>query len=69
MPSSCGQPMLPELAATDLTPCCSKNLTISRWTFGFVITSVATQRRMIGWAVGDVITPAAIFVVVLSSGP
>jgi hypothetical protein len=48
--------MLPELAATYSTPCCSLNSSISGWTVGFVVTSVATQRRMIGWAVADVIT-------------
>ena len=68
-PSSCGQPILPELAATDLTPCIWENPIISRWIFGFVMISVAIHRWMIGSALGDVITPAAILVVVLSSGP
>src|SRR3954454_20830182 len=68
-PSSCGHPMFPSLTATDLTPCPAKNSFISCWTFEFVVTSVATHRRRIGSAVGDVITPAAILVVVLSSGP
>src|SRR5262245_37797580 len=68
-PSSCGHPMFPSLTATDLTPCPAKNSFISRCTLGFVVTSVATHRRRIGSAVGDVITPAAILVVVLSSGP
>ena len=36
--------MLPSLMATDLTPCFLKNASISFWNFGFVVTSVATQR-------------------------
>jgi WD40 repeat protein len=68
-PSSCGQPMFPSLMATDLTPCCSKNSLISRWIFGLVVTSVATQRLMTASEFCDVKTPAAILVVVLSSGP
>src|SRR5208337_689104 len=68
-PSSWGQPMFPSLAATDLTPCSSKNSWISILTFGLVVTSVATHRSMIGSAFGDLITPAAILVVLLSSGP
>src|SRR5262245_20912516 len=68
-PSSCGQPMLPSVTATDLTPCWRKKSFISCCTFGLVVTSVATQRLMIGSAPSCRITPAAIFVVVLSSGP
>src|SRR5262249_23911296 len=68
-PSSCGQPMLPWLIATDLTPCWRKKSFISCCTFGFVVTSVATQRFRIGSSPSWRITPAAIFVVVLSSGP
>src|SRR5271157_285914 len=68
-PSSWGQPMFPALAATDLTPCALKNSWISHLTFGLVVTSVATHRMIIGSAVGDVITPAAILVVILSLGP
>src|SRR5208337_4769681 len=68
-PSSWGQPMFPSLAATDLTPCLSKNSWISILTFGLVVTSVATHRLMIGSAFGDLMTPAAILVVLLSSGP
>src|SRR5271157_4072634 len=68
-PSSWGQPMFPALAATALTPCSSKNSWISILTFGLVVTSVATHRLMIGSAFGDLITPAAILVVLLSSGP
>src|SRR5262245_48243601 len=68
-PSSCGQPMFPWLSATDLTPYWRKKSFISCWTFGLVVTSVATQRFMIGSAPSCRITPAAIFVVVLSSGP
>jgi hypothetical protein len=36
--------MLPSLTATELTPCWRKKSFISCWTFGFVVTSVATQR-------------------------
>ena len=61
--------MFPALAATDLTPCALKNSWISHLTFGLVVTSVATHRMIIGSAVGDVITPAAILVVILSLGP
>src|SRR5271157_2969505 len=68
-PSSWGQPMFPSLAATDLTPCSAKNSWISILTFGLVVTSVATHRLMIGSAFGDLIAPAAILVVLLSSGP
>src|SRR5271157_2276337 len=68
-PSSCGQPMLPSLIATDVTPCSLKNSMISRWIFGLVITSVATHRLMIALEFFAVNTPAAILVVVLSSGP
>src|SRR5271157_830129 len=68
-PSSWRQPMFPALAAIDLTPCSLKNSWISRLTFGLVVTSVATHRMMIGSAAGDTITPAAILVVVLASGP
>src|SRR5205823_4628277 len=57
------------LIATDLTPCWMKNSFISFWTFGLVVTSVATQRLMIVLAPSCRITPAAILVVVLSSGP
>src|SRR5262249_40568849 len=69
LPSSCGQPMFPWLIATDLTPCWRKNSFISCWTFGLVVTSVATQRFMMGSAPSRRITPAAILVVVVSSGP
>src|SRR5262249_35575716 len=68
-PSSCGQPMFPWLIATDLTPYRRKKSFISCWTFGLVVTSVATHRFRIGSAPSCRITPAAIFVVVLSSGP
>src|ERR1022692_95148 len=61
--------MLPSLIATDLTPCFLKNACISFCTFGFVVTSVATQRSMIASAVACMMTPAAIFFVLLSSGP
>ena len=56
-------------AATDLTPCSAKKSLICSWIFGFVATSVATHRLRIGSAPGDVITEAAILVVVTSSGP
>src|SRR5215471_15653639 len=68
-PSSCGQPRFPWLTATCLTPCCWKKSCNSCCTFGLVVTSVATQRFRIGSAPSCRITPAAIFVVVLSSGP
>src|SRR5215472_6402458 len=68
-PSSCGQPMLPPVIATCLTPCWRKKSFISCCTFGLVVTSVATHRFMIGPAPSCRITPAASFVVVLSSGP
>src|SRR5262249_53075003 len=68
-PSSCGQPRLPSVIATCLTPCWRKKSFNSCCTFGFVVTSVATQRIRIGSAPSCRITPAAIFVVVLSSGP
>src|SRR5262249_60728143 len=68
-PSSCGQPKLPSLIATDLTPCRRKKSFISCWTFGLVVTSVATHRLMIASAPSWRITPAAILVVVWSSGP
>src|SRR5262249_14412831 len=68
-PSSCGQPMLPLLMATDFTPCRRKKSFISFWTFGFVVTSEATHRLIIASAPSCTITPAAILVVVLSSGP
>src|SRR5262249_7412937 len=61
--------MLPWVIATCLTPCWRKKSFISCCTFGLVVTSVATQRFMIGSAPSYRITPAAIFVVVLSSGP
>ena len=61
--------MFPSLIETDLTPCSSKNSWISRWIFGLVVTSVATQRLMIALEFGPLNTPAAILVVVLSSGP
>src|SRR5450755_3442883 len=67
-PSSCGQPMFPSLIATDLTPCSLKNSWICRWIFGLVVTSVATQRLIIALEFSAVNTPAAILVVVLSSG-
>src|SRR5262249_52489705 len=67
--SSCGQPMLLSVIATCLTPCWRKKSCNSCWTFGLVVTSVATQRFRIGSAFSFRITPAAIFVVVLSSGP
>src|SRR5262249_42042863 len=68
-PSSCGQPTFPWLSATDLTPCRRKKSFISCCTFGLVVTSVTTHRLMIGSAPSRRITPAPIFVVVLSSGP
>src|SRR5262249_22234793 len=67
-PSSCGQPMLPSVIATCLTPCWRKKSFNSCCTFGFVVTSVATQRIRIGSAPSCRITPAAIFVVVLVAG-
>jgi hypothetical protein len=36
--------MLPSLIATDSTPCWRKKSFNSCWIFGFVVTSVATQR-------------------------
>src|SRR5262245_37535556 len=68
-PSSCGQPRFPWLSATCLTPCWRKKSFNSCWTFGLVVTSVATHRFRIGSAPSCGITPAAIFVVVLSLGP
>src|SRR5271166_1216019 len=67
-PSSCGQPMLPWLIATCLTPCWRKKSFISCWIF-VVVTSVATHRCRIASAPSWRITPTTIFVVVLSSGP
>src|SRR5215472_17506510 len=61
--------MLPWVIATCLTPCWRKKSFISCCTFGLVVTSVATQRFMIGSAPSCRMTPAAIFVVVWSPGP
>ena len=63
-PYSCGQPRLPSVIATCLTPCRRKKSFNSCRTFGLVVTSVDTQRFMIGSAPLCRITPAAIFVVV-----
>src|SRR5262249_17940886 len=68
-PPSWGQPMFPWLIATCRTPWRRKDSFNACWTFGLVVTSVATHRFMIGSAPSPTLTPAAIFGVVLSSGP
>ena len=64
-----GAAHVPDAGGDGLDPMLPKNSMISRRTFGFVVTSVATHRMMIGSAFGDLITSAAILVVILSSGP
>src|SRR5262249_19217364 len=68
-PSSCGQPRLPSVIATCLTPCRRKKSFNSCCTFGLVVTSAATHCFRIGSAPSRRMTAAAIFVVVWSSGP
>jgi len=60
--------MFPALAATDLTPMLLEELHDLPLDLRLVVTSVATQRFMVGSAFGEVFTPAAIYGRVLVVG-